>query len=286
VQACSCYSKSIQRPAIPSRHSGSAQGVRPPTSGASGDICARPRRTPGIRKDSSEGCDCLGEGCDCASAGAAICTSLVASQLKVCQKRTRKGGIYDVERSFRSNAVRFMRRQGLTAAAASPFIEHDTQAASRTWRASPLRHVSGRLPHMGSQVFRPRRAAFLQGQVSNDTARVSRCAGARRVFDPARAGAGILHSCLTRAHPRDITARAGRLRPGTAAQVRVARESQDRGCQYADGSRGYSRQCALAAGAIPAPDMTGYVERDGIGRARAPGRIAAFRSRALLAGRR
>jgi hypothetical protein len=133
---------------------------------------------------------------------------------------------------------------------------------------APCVNVSGRLPHMGVLRFSgPDAAAFLQGQVSNDTAPLSRGAPVLAAYStPQGRVLAILHllphsSGILAILPRELAGSAlERLRKFVLrAKVKIEDVSTQMGVAGIHGN------ALLAAGAIPAPDMTGYVERDGIG---------------------
>jgi folate-binding protein YgfZ len=130
---------------------------------------------------------------------------------------------------------------------------------------------SGRLPHMGVLRFSgPDAVGFLQGQVSNDTAPLSRGAPVLAAYStPQGRVLAILHllphsSGILGILPREVAASTlERLRKFVLrAKVKIEDVSEEIAVVGIHGST------LLAAGAIESPDTTGYLEKDGIGVAR------------------
>jgi folate-binding protein YgfZ len=130
---------------------------------------------------------------------------------------------------------------------------------------------SGRLPHLGALRFSgPDAVGFLQGQVSNDTAPLSRGAPVLAAYStPQGRVLAVLHllphsSGILGILPRDVAASTlERLRRFVLrAKVKIEDVSEQIAVVGIHGSG------PLAASAIESPDATGYAEQDGIGVAR------------------
>ena len=161
---------------------------------------------------------------------------------------------------------------GLTAAADGPIdgivtIAGDIEEAPAPAAASG----SGRLPHMGALRFSgPDAVGFLQGQVSNDTAPLSRGSPVLAAYStPQGRVLAILHllphsSGILGILPRDVAASTiERLRRFVLrAKVKIEDVSEQIAVAGIHGS------APLAAAALESPDATGYLEKDGIGVAR------------------
>ncbi len=161
---------------------------------------------------------------------------------------------------------------GLTAAADGPIDGIVTIAGDIEEAAAPAAASgSGRLPHMGALRFSgPDAVGFLQGQVSNDTAPLSRGAPVLAAYStPQGRVLAILHllphsSGILGILPRDVAASTvERLRRFVLrAKVKIEDVSEQIAVAGIHGS------APLAAAALESPDATGYLEKDGIGVAR------------------
>ena len=161
---------------------------------------------------------------------------------------------------------------GLTAAADGPIDGIVTIAGDIEEAAAPAAASgSGRLPHMGALRFSgPDAVGFLQGQVSNDTAPLSRGSPVLAAYStPQGRVLAILHllphsSGILGILPRDVAASTiERLRRFVLrAKVKIEDVSEQIAVAGIHGS------APLAAAALESPDATGYLEKDGIGVAR------------------
>jgi len=127
---------------------------------------------------------------------------------------------------------------------------------------------SGRLPHMGVLRFSgPDAITFLQGQVSNDTAPLSRAAPVLAAYStPQGRVLAILHllphsSGILGILPRDVaTSTLERLRK-FVLRAKVTIEDASAEIVVA----GIHGSAPFAARTVEAPGKTGYVEKDGVG---------------------
>jgi hypothetical protein len=161
---------------------------------------------------------------------------------------------------------------GLTAAADGPI--HSRVTAVRDIEDAGTRAAasgSGRLPHMGVLRFSgPDAVGFLQGQVSNDTAPLSRGAPVLAAHStPQGRVLAILHllphsSGILGILPRDVAASTlERLRRFVLrAKVKIEDASEEIAVVGIHGG------ALCATGTVQTPDTTGYLEKDGIGIAR------------------
>jgi folate-binding protein YgfZ len=169
-------------------------------------------------------------------------------------------------------------RSGLTAAADGPIHSAVTIASDIEEAAAPAAASgSGRLPHMGALRFSgPDAVGFLQGQVSNDTAPLSRGAPVLAAYStPQGRVLAILHLLPHSAGilgilPRDVAASTlERLRRFVLrAKVKIEDVSEQIAVVGIHGG------APLAACALESPGTTGYLEKDGIGVARVRGGAA------------
>jgi tRNA-modifying protein YgfZ len=136
---------------------------------------------------------------------------------------------------------------------------------------------AGRLPHMGVlRLTGPDAAAFLQGQVSNDTAPLSRGAPVLAAYStPQGRVLAVLHllphsSGILCILPRDVAASTqDRLRKFVLrAKVKIEDASEELVVA------GLYGNALAAAGFVEAPDSESYLEKDGVGLARVS-RVAA-----------
>ena len=221
--------------------------------------------------------------CDGAEGWAAICTSLVGVTSESLPETDLKGA--DIRNARDLSAV------GVDSGSRRPHSwQRDHRRRHRGSRSAGRRERLGPFAaHGGATLLGARRRRISAGAgVERYRPAVSRSTGSRRVFDAAGTRARHLAPAAAfERHPRDPAARCRRVHRRALAQVRVAREGQDRGCQRRDRSRGNPRQRA-ARRRRPRVSRRDGLPREGRHRRRtgASRRGAGCCFRALLADRR